>query len=220
MKNLLIEDGSTLSAIKAKLIPTLNFFEKRKNNNPQTWKQLIEKSPKTIVFLLDGRSGVFSKKIFDILIASLYNYHTKHRAEKLFIFIDEVKYRNLCENGIINQIFTKGRKHKLCLITATQSFKISRQEEWETLNNARTKIFFRPHINSIDAVMTALNLPQSERRIFSEMQEGDCFISSELYSKKTCSNRSAIVRGKVPENYTPLKDILPPLPNYTEESEK
>lgn len=46
------------------------------------------------------------------------------------------------------------------------------------------------------------------------MQQQECIISSELYSKKTKSNQPAIVHGKVPEKYTPFKEILQPPPNY------
>lgn len=218
LKNLLIEDGSTLSSLKTKLIPTLNFFESKKTDNRKTWNQLIEESKKTIVISLDARSGACNKKIFDILIASLYNYHSRHRADKLFIIIDEITDQNLSESGIINKIFTQGRKHNLNIIAATQKFRLSGKDEWDTLNNAKTKIFFKPHPNFIYTVMNELNMPQSERRILADMKKGDCFISAELYSKKALSNQPAIVRGHVPEKYIPLKDILPPLPNYKEET--
>ncbi len=134
------------------------------------------------------------------------------------MIIDEITDQNLSESGIINKIFTQGRKHNLNIIAATQKFRLSGKDEWDTLNNAKTKIFFKPHPNFIYTVMNELNMPQSERRVLADMKNGDCFISTELYSKKARSNQPAIVRGHVPEEYIPLKDILPPLPDYEEET--
>lgn len=100
------------------------------------------------------------------------------------MIIDEITDQNLSESGIINKIFTQGRKHNLNIIAATQKFRLSGKDEWDTLNNAKTKIFFKPHPNFIYTVMNELNMPQSERRVLADMKNGDCFISAELYSKR------------------------------------
>ena len=218
LKELLVNDNSTLSALRDKLNPLLTHIDESSDHNnsapKKTWKELLDLKQNFLIFSLDAHLEKQGKKLFDILLASLYYYHSKHRDKNIWIFIDEIFDHNLKENGIINSIFTQGRRSRLSIIGATQNYRISRSEEWTTLNNARTKIFFAPHTSSVNDVMTELDMPQSERRLLSQMQIGECIISSELYSKKTKSNQPAIVHGKVPEKYTPFKEILPPPPNY------
>lgn len=211
--DLLKNDGSTITALRDKLLPLLVSLSGHINYE-KTWGDYLNTPQKILVFSVDTVIEKQGKKLFDILLASLYLYHTKHRYSSLWLCIDEIFDQNLKEDGIINMIFTQGRKSKINIIGATQGFELSHSEEWSTLNNAKTKVFFKPISTSIPDVMKELNMTESKRHIFAKMQQQECIISSELYSKKTKSNQPAIVHGKVPEKYTPFKEILQPPPNY------
>ena len=206
IKDLLVDDQSTLTALRAKLIPILLHLDKNINYE-QTWEELLELKQNILIFSLDAHLEKSGKKLFDILLTSLYNYHAKHRNRNIWIFIDEIYDQNLKESGIINKIFSQGRKNRMNVVGATQEFRLSKSEEWDTLNNARTKIFFKPHSSSINDVMKELNLSPSKRSIFSQMKEGECILSSELYSKILKSNHPAIVSGVVPKEYTSVKEM-------------
>lgn len=208
IKKLLINDGPILSSLRDKLHPLLAHLQDNINYE-QTWETILERPENIIVFSIDAHLEKRGKKIFDILLASLYNYHIKHKNRNIWICIDEIQDQNLKESGIINRIFTQGRKNRINIIAATHNFRLSRSEEWTTLNNAATKVFFKPPSSAISDVMKELDLKQSERHLLSQMNTGECFISSELYSKLAMTNQSAVVSGIVPQEYVKLKDLIP-----------
>lgn len=209
IQKILIKDGSTISALRDKLLPLLFALEKHINYE-KTWADYLASPKKILIFSMDTSFEKQGKKLLDILLASLYFYHIKHKYTNIWLCIDEIYDQNLKEDGAINMIFTQGRKSRINIIGATQGFQLSRSDEWTTLNNAKTKIFFKPLSTSISDVMKELNIPQSQRSIFANMQQRECIISSELYSKKEKNNIPAIVRGMVPKKFASLRDVIPP----------
>ena len=207
IKNILVEDGSTISALRDKLIPLLVTLENGINYE-KTWSDYLNCPKKIIVFSLETSLKEQGRKLFDILLASLYLYHVKHRYSNLWLCIDEIREQNLKEDGVINMIFTQGRKNRMNIIGATQGFELSRSEEWTTLNNAKTKVFFKPLSTSITDVLKELDMSESKRSVFTNMQQRECIIKSELYSKKGKNNQPAIVRGFVPNHYISIKDLI------------
>ena len=102
----------------------------------------------------------------------------------------------------------------MSIIGTTQSYYASQSAEWETLNNAATKIFFQPHPSSLNEVLKELNKPKSERKTLTSMEIGECVIKSELYSKTDKRNKTAIVTGIVPKEFERMKNLVPKEPTF------
>ena len=213
IKDLLTAGDSKLSVVKDKLLPILAHITDNINYD-QTWENILNMKQNIQVFSIDAHLEKQGKWIFDLLLASFYNYHIKHKDRRVWIFIDEILDQNLQRSGIINRIFSQGRRSRLSIIGTTQNYYASQSAEWETLNNAGTKIFFQSHPSSLNEVLKELNKPKSERQVLSSMEIGECIIKSELYSKTDKRNKTAVVTGIVPKEFKRKKDIIPKEPTF------
>lgn len=115
IQKILIKDGSTISSLRDKLIPLLISL----NGNidyGKTWADYLESNKKILVFSVNTTFEKKGEKRFDIILASLYQYHIKHKYSPIWLCIDEIYDQNLKEDGVINKIFTQGRKSLLNII--------------------------------------------------------------------------------------------------------
>ena len=171
----------------------------------KTWSEFLSIRQKVIVIKTETSFTESGNQLFDMMLATLYNYQVKHQDSQLDIIIDEVQNQNTAKGSPIYKILKEGRKLHMAFIGATQAYHTRGDRIGDTMNIADTKIFLKPTPDAERAVASALDYNDSKRSAFHKMERGQCLISSNFYSKEKKQNCPAVISGDVVK--TPLDTL-------------
>lgn len=171
----------------------------------KTWSEFLSIRQKVIVIRTETSFTESGNQLFDMMLATLYNYQVKHQDSHLDIIIDEVQAQNTAKESPIYKILKEGRKLHMAFIGATQAYHTRGDRIGDTMNIADTKIFLKPTPDAERAVASALDYNDSKRSIFHKMERGQCLVSGNFYSKEKKHNCPAVISGDVVK--TPLDTL-------------
>lgn len=119
-------------------------------------------------------------------------FHDGKRMHSIFVVCDEFQNLNHGEGSTIAQILREGRKKRLFLLLATQTLADVEQSNQVILNQAGTRLFFRPTEQEIRQIAKLLDSQHTEEmcEILRELQTGECITKGKL-----CAGNVMIERG-------------------------
>lgn len=123
--------------------------------------------------------------IAELVMNILWRYNRingQMAAEPVWIVCDEFQSLNLKNDSILTQILREGRKFKLSLLLATQTLSTFDTESRAILQQAGTKLYFRPSESDIQKI--SKDLPGIKQEIASHMFKGlavgECLATGEF----------------------------------------
>lgn len=201
-----VSAGTVLSALKApdsakplrnRMEPLLNTLSKyHSDEKNDTWREFFADHHN---FIIVSVPVVYSKErnpLFDVLLASLFNYQQTATEQPLDFLVDELQKENISADSPLDQIIAVGRNYRMSVIAATQHYKLSGRLK-TIAGNIDTKIFLKPTADSEAAVLKYLNIPGLKSEYLKGMLRGDCIVFGKLYDQMIDMNRHGVVLGRI-----------------------
>lgn len=131
---------------------------------------------------LNDYDDELQRTLTEILLSYLFRktrYTHSDTSSTYYIFIDECQRFSMGKNSAICHLLCEGRKFGINLILATQTTAIFNKETLAILNQASTKLYFRPA--QADTSIIAKKLSPTDWKIWmqrlSNLQVGECIAS-------------------------------------------
>lgn len=125
-----------------------NFLESGvvRNSNKQIKKDRIN------IIDLSGLGEDTKQVIMEILLAVCWSYiqNEKEKEEKLVLSLDEFQDLSMGKNAIILRMLREGRKFHSSFLLATQTLSTFSKEAVSVINQAATRVYFRPPVNELE----------------------------------------------------------------------
>lgn len=126
---------------------------------------------------LNGYDFETQPQVAELILNLMWRYVTRYGAQNdgmLYIVCDEA--HNLAAKGVISKILREGRKHHVGLILATQTLQSYQKEKRAVLEQAATKLYFRP--TGTEALQLATMIKAEKRKFWREqllrLRTGQC----------------------------------------------
>lgn len=161
-----------------------------------SWKEFFDKHNNFIIISAPVVFSTDRNPLFDVLLASLFNYQQNSIEQPVDFLVDELQKENLSSDSPLEQIIAVGRNYRISVIAATQHYKLSGRLK-TIIGNIDTKIFLKPTTDSEAAVLKFLDIPSLKPEYLKGMNRGDCIISGKLYDQTLDSNRHGVVLGSI-----------------------
>ena len=143
-----------------------------------TGNKLLETGKITVIDL--DKYGQQTQKILtEMVLSILWRYFRVwgQRAKKtLFIVCDEFQALTLGKDSVFARILREGRKFNLAFLLATQTLTGLERGDRVVLQQAATKIYFRPVQAEVEDILKDLNTGKDDefRKIISSLRKGEC----------------------------------------------
>lgn len=197
IRKMLDKSGTAYENLKSRLYPVLDDLSEFKMEQ-LTWGEFFENGHPILVLSMQPAFRQSGYKLFDMLLASLYNYQVRNFETPLDIIMDEVQNQNVSESGPLWKIVTGGRKFHMSVSCATQEYVASRNDTLGSLmGKFRNKMFLSPTSDSETAVASVLGYGSKKKRMFDAMQRGDCIMKMPCYSKAIGQNHYITISGHI-----------------------
>jgi DNA phosphorothioation-dependent restriction protein DptH len=179
---------NTVSTTITKLRPFISSRPFLVDKSEYGWHELFADSVNRCrIFQFHKVDKHSSRAIIEFVLWDLYNYVSSYggKDKPKVIVLDEIQNLALDEDAPVAKYLTEGRKHGLCLITATQTVKgvggVS-DAKVSRLFQAETKLFFKPTENEMREHAQLLHnaigsIPVAEwRNRLAKLKKGECWI--------------------------------------------
>lgn len=109
----------------------------------------------------------------------------------LVVVCDEFQTLTMCKNSIFRKILREGRKYHIALFLATQTLSDLDRPDKILLQQAGTKIYFRPSPREVKEIAEVLNLNKDTKfqKLLLLLQKGECIAFGRLKIKNTILER-------------------------------
>lgn len=172
------------------------------NLSEKSWDEFLNESKDIIVISTDATSGSGGSALVDMLLMSLFYYQRNNSKKHLAVFIDEIQNQNFSPEGAITQVLKEGRKYHISLNYATQFLPSGNKDILKVMNLASLKVFLQPDDISARAISKTTGVSASE---LCSMNQGECYISGNLYNNNAGCPRNGIIHGFTYRNFVPFK---------------
>lgn len=133
----------------------------------------------TIIQLAGYDQDEIKKLMAEFILWDLWYYTQDGTKEKAIpVILDEAQNLDFSDGSPSAKILKEGRKFGWSAWFATQSFNNFRKEEMSTLDNAATKVYFKPAENELNTVASRVgNATPEELRM---LQKGQCLVMGQF----------------------------------------
>ncbi len=148
--------------------------------NPNSTKSITSGKINTID--LNGYDIDIQKVLAEIILASFFRLIRCGQFPEIsayHIFLDECQRFSYDANGSICQLLREGRKFNIHLVLATQTFSTFSKDALAVLNQAATRLYFRPSQTDIHKIAKALSPEEwkSWKTRLANLKVGECIAS-------------------------------------------
>lgn len=194
------EEPDKLDATFECILSRLESFLEEYGMQHQSWGDFFDKSKPVTIIRMGNMLNSKDNPLADMLVASLYNYQITNHRIPMAIILDEIQDQNFSPTSPNYQMLAKSRKIGVSLIGATLHYRTKGVAYGEAMSFADTHIFLKPTPSAIRQVAEVLGLDSKEGyERLKKMRVGDCYVSSNMYSKVEGINVPAIISGRVPQ---------------------
>lgn len=174
------------------------------NDEYLTWDNILSLNHHMVVFQLADLPLYNQKLIAELLLADLWHY-TKLRGpsiKKFIVVIDEFQNLSMKQGMTMVKILTEGRKFGWNMWLATQTFERFKDEEVSYLQQASTKLFFRPPQNELLKVARLISYkdPMSVYEQLGRLKKGECVALGRFMNKNQVVSRYCHLPIQIPFN--------------------
>ena len=142
-QGILQQNNAVANAVCQKMWPVIhhNIFRKSDKN--------IKKG-KLNVISFNGIDRITQATLIEILLSYLWrSIQVSSNSGKVIFSIDEYQNLMLGEGSVLRNILREGRKFNISLLLATQTMSVFPKDTRSILNQAATRLYFRPEVNEI-----------------------------------------------------------------------
>lgn len=165
------------------------------SESTNNWEEFLVTQKQVVILSTGDESSSVGTQLVDMLMASLYHYKAKHKRERYTVILDEIQDLGLVQTGILNMVLRKGGKMNLTFLLASQDYSTDDNEALgKVIGNTGAKVFFHPKDDRISTVASETGVSREQLKA---MEQGECVLISDLYSKSEQRNCSKKIIGKV-----------------------
>jgi len=143
----------------------------------------------------DGLDVVTKNQLAEIILTHLLRV-ARNGKETYVVFLDECQNFCLKPDSAIFKLLREGRKFHINLVLSTQSLSVFNKEAVSMLNQASTKLYFRPALDNV--CRTAKQLSPEDRKIWEgrllKLRTGECIAHGFLCVGRTELHRPILLR--------------------------
>ena len=129
---------------------------------PRNWGEFLGSSGK-IVVITSGTDGAYKRsELFDVLLASLYEYKQNDPRPRYTVILDEIADLCLDKGSPIDILLRKGAKHRITMLLSTQEFSADEDKRLAKLiANCGMLAIFRPLDNDLGGIAKHTSVDRS-----------------------------------------------------------
>ena len=193
--------------LKGKLEPVLKMIDYSKDGKDdsglpmhrQSWGDFLKKKKKIVI--ISSKESLNSRTtLTDMLLASLYEYKLHNRDDRFTVILDELLDQNCEKQGTINKLFRKVAKLNISMLVASQTYSNDEEDRiGAIIKNAGVKVFFSYDEDDISDIAALLSKSKSYQTTLSDLEQGECIIKANFYSKSRNKNgKKDVIHGRTP----------------------
>lgn len=129
---------------------------------------------------LSGFSLSLQKKLASYILALLWKHVQTGENPPIFVVCDEFQNIGISENSPFAQVLREGRKFGLSLLLATQSLNNFDPDEITLLQQAATKLYFRPVESELNDISHSIGIADREKSmiLLKGLKQGECIATN------------------------------------------